>query len=105
MSTRCDLTLEQVQSVVQNYDRLPYGLVDGARRWIEEGLPPGGFLQAVIANDLKETVGRADHVNIGRLLDIVSFFYNDAPSQCWGSVKALHAWANPDYAYLIEFQP
>lgn len=35
---------------------------------------------------------RADHINRARMEDIVSFFYNEAPAQCWGSVETMNGW-------------
>ncbi len=75
-----------------NYDRLPEHIRGGVQRYIEEGCPVGSFLAAVISNDLKESFGCADEVNRQRLFDIVSFFYNEAPSPCWGSPEKMRAW-------------
>lgn len=86
-----------------NYDLLPESLQDGAQRWIEDHFPPGGFLQAVISNDLKESLGRADDNNREEIFRIVSFFYNEAPSDCWGSVEKLHLWCDPKYKSNLEF--
>lgn len=84
-----------------DYSILPSSLRDGTRLWIENGIPPGGFLQAVIANNLVEAVGRADHKNIDLLREIVLFFYSQAPSDCWGSVQNLHDWSKNEGA--LEF--
>ena len=75
-----------------NYTLLPLHIRDGVKRYIEHGARPGHFLTAVIRNNLSETVGRADDVNLGRLHDIVSFFYNEAPGPCWGSPEKMAAW-------------
>jgi len=77
---------------VINYTKLPEGLRGGAQRWIENGIVPGSFLTAVIRNDLTESFAQADDMNIKRMFDIVSFFYNEAPSQCWGSREKMIAW-------------
>jgi len=75
-----------------NYDRLPEHIRQGVRSYIEDGAPPGSFLQAVICNDLTESFARADDINITRMFDIVSFFYNEAPLTCWKSEKNMVAW-------------
>jgi hypothetical protein len=46
----------------------------------------------VIRNDLKDACGCADDINRPALVDIVKFFYNEAPSVCWGSQEALVGW-------------
>ena len=75
-----------------NYDRLPEHIRGGVKRYIEDKIPPGDFLTAVICNNLKESFGRADETNIAHMFDIVSFFYNEAPSGCWGSKKKMNDW-------------
>ena len=71
---------------------IPERMMGGIQRYIEQGIPPGSFLTAVICNDLKEAVGRADGENLRQLPAYVSYFYNDAPSACWGSPEKYEAW-------------
>lgn len=61
-------------------------------RYVENGIPAGGFLRAVLANDLKEACGRADVYNQVALPCIVSYIYNECRSTCWGSYEAVDAW-------------
>lgn len=76
-----------------NYHSLPGHLRAGAENYINNGIIPGEFLQAVIKNDLFEAVGRADSVNKFVLLEICQFFINEAPASCHGSAKTMHDWA------------
>lgn len=71
---------------------IPDRMMGGIKRYIAEGIPPGDFLTAIICNDLKEAVGRADEENVANLPAFVSFFYNHAPSTCWGSTERMRAW-------------
>lgn len=71
---------------------VPLGLAEGLEAYIEEGQEPGGFLYAVLTNDLFEAVGRADRVNRLALTAIVEWVYNEAPSTCWGSKERVKAW-------------
>jgi len=75
-----------------DYHILPEHIRGGVQRYIEYGITPGSFLSAVICNDLKESFGCADHINTARMHDIVSFFYNEAPSTCWGSQQIMDEW-------------
>ena len=75
-----------------NYSLLPEHIRGGVQRYIEDGIPPGDFLTAVIRNDLRESFARADDINTERMFDIVSFFYNEVPLLCWGSVKRMTDW-------------
>tara|TARA_R100001530_G_C4210905_1_gene127396 strand:- start:27 stop:269 length:243 start_codon:yes stop_codon:yes gene_type:complete len=67
---------------------------DAVRRYIEKGIKPGHFLSAVIQNDLKESVGRADEENAKRLAEWVRFFYNEVPAHAWGSMENMREWIN-----------
>lgn len=75
-----------------NYNLLPEHIRDGVQRYIEEGICPGSFLQAVITNNLKESFKRADEVNITQMFNIVIFFYNEVPYLCWGSQERMDSW-------------
>ena len=75
-----------------DYSRLPEHMRDGFMRWIEYGIEPGHFGMAIICNDLFEAFRRADSTNLARMKDIVTFFYNEAPSGCYGSKEKAIAW-------------
>ena len=61
-------------------------------RYIEQRIPPGGCLRAILANDLREAVGRADPDTEAALGHIVTWLYNYAPGSCWGSSEKVDAW-------------
>jgi len=71
---------------------IPEYMRDAIKLYLERGIEPGDFLSAVICNDLREAVGRADDVNIYNLPAYVNFFYNHAPHGCWGSPENMKAW-------------
>jgi len=78
-----------------NYNLLPKHLKASVWRYIEERQRPecdGGFLQAVICNNLVESYRRIDKKDKERLLDIIAFFYHEAPGNCWGSPEKMEAW-------------
>lgn len=75
-----------------DYVLIDTDMLDALRRYIFEAIPPGDFLMAVLCNDLKEAVGRADHRNIGAIPAYVALLYNDAPGTCWGSEEKVQAW-------------
>ncbi len=74
------------------WDWIPDHMWDGMREWIENGVPQGDFLMAVLSNDLKEACGRADNINQRRLFQYCQFLYNAAPSACWGSPEQVAWW-------------
>lgn len=63
----------------------PDEIIESLRLYVERGVPVGGFLEAVLANDLQEAVARADMNNTRRLGDIVAFVYYHVPIGCYGS--------------------
>lgn len=71
---------------------IPEHMHGALKRYIDDGILPGGFLSAVLQNNLKEAVGRADHLNMDKLPDYIRFLYNFAPSPCWGSEEKVSAW-------------
>ena len=71
---------------------IPKRMMDGISMYINHKIKPGGFLRAVISNNLKDAVGMADDENLANLPAYVSYFYNEAPSDCWGSEEKLNAW-------------
>lgn len=75
-----------------NWTLIPEHCRGGLRRYIERGTDVGDFLYAVLANDLRGAVRRADDTNMGHLADYVKFLYCYAPSQCWGSPAKVAAW-------------
>lgn len=74
-----------------DYD-IPFHTQDALNRYYEQGLMPGGFLTAVLCNDLFRAVSAADPYNIVALKDICMFVYNEMPAKCWGSAERMRAW-------------
>lgn len=66
------------------------------RRYIDNKILPGSFLEAVLRNNLKEAMGRADSRNRRRVFEYVEYLYNYAPAICWGSDEKYEAWLNPE---------
>ena len=84
----------RVEAIEENATKcgIPAYMVGGIVRWIVNGIPPGDFLTAVLSNDLKGACERADDTNQHLLFIYCNFFYNYAPSQCWGSPEKVLAW-------------
>lgn len=61
-------------------------------RYVNDGIPTGGFLEAVIANDLMDAVGRADRENLHAIAAIAAYVYNDMPGDCHGSREVYDQW-------------
>lgn len=63
-------------------------------RYVTYHCQTGGFLEAVLSNDLKESIGRADSEAIQNIPHIVAYLYNDVPAICWGSKEKVKNWLN-----------
>ena len=77
---------------VHGFETLPGHMVQGVCDYIIFGLPPGGFLTAVLSNDLKMAFGRADEQNQHAMRRWVMFMYNEMPSQAQGSPEKVDEW-------------
>ena len=91
LSQKKEVTMIKEVTII-NYEKIPEHIREAVQRYIEQGVLPGNFLQAVIRNDLIDSFARADDVNRSRLFDIVMFFYNEAPAGCWRSEEKMLAW-------------
>ena len=67
-------------------------LLGSLQRYVELRIETGGFLRAILENDLVKACDRADLQNRGQIFHIVSFIYNNLPRKCWGSPEKVAAW-------------
>ena len=67
---------------------------ESLRLYVEHRIKPGGFLQAVLSNDLFDSVARSDFENSQRLPEIIRYIYNSLPTECWGSKETVNNWLN-----------
>lgn len=71
---------------------IPEHMHQGIINWVVYGIRPGGFLNAIIENDLMDAVGKADPTNYTNIRALVGFFYNETPHVCHGSVEKAKRW-------------
>lgn len=67
-------------------------IIRAIRRYADEHVATGGFLRAVLSNDLREAIWRADDENKAALPEIVWYCFWQIPGNCWGSPEAVKAW-------------
>ncbi len=75
----------------KTYTIPPY-MIDGITNYIHHRIPPGGFLTAILCNDLKNTVFQADITNMRNIPAYIYYLYNYAPHDCWGSKEKFNKW-------------
>lgn len=73
---------------------IPDRMMNGIDNYVNHRLEPGGFLSAIIENNLVSAIFRADDENIRNIPAYVAYFYNEVPSVCWGSREKMKEWLN-----------
>ena len=66
-------------------------------RYVNRKILPGGFLIAVLSNDLFGAVGRGDSENLAALPDIVRYVYNRMPADSWGSKDQIYRFLKESF--------
>lgn len=87
-----ELTREWREMPAAVRERLPVDLRGGLDRYIIDRIRPGGFLQAVLRNDLADAALRATAGNAAALFDIFVVLHNYAPATCHGSPAKVERW-------------
>lgn len=80
------------EDYMQRPINIPEVTMDTLDLYVNRGIPTGGFLYAVLTNDLFDAVVKADPMNRAALKDICTYVYNDLPQDCWGSRTNVAAW-------------
>lgn len=68
-----------MNTTFEGYEAIPERLQGGLLRYIEHGIQPGGFLTAVLMNDLVGATRRADPESLEALPLIVQWFQANYP--------------------------
>ena len=71
---------------------IPKNTLAGLKRYAKDRIHPGGFLTAVLENNLRKSFGQADKENREALFEIVCHCYKELPSICWGSPEKVKNW-------------
>jgi hypothetical protein len=75
--------------ITPNETLCPAHLRESLNAYVLQGRETGGFLRAVLENNLMEAIGRADHANLALLPHIVAYVYNNVPTNVYGSKEAV----------------
>ena len=79
-----------------DYSMLPEHMRGGARRYIEDGIRPGSFLEAVLANNFIDIMSHADYLNEPELKAWAHWLYWELPGRGkrspWGSQENVNSW-------------
>jgi len=77
-------------------------MLTAIHNYVEQGIIPGNFLQAVITNDLFKAVGYADADNLVALPAFVGYFKWEVSGDCHGSKEIMQAWVEKRCKSLDE---
>ena len=81
---------------------IPERMMPSIDMYVDKGVIPGDFLQAIICNNLKDAFLLADDENFENIGAYASYFYNKVPAVAWGSRDRMIAWA--EHHGLSEFE-
>jgi hypothetical protein len=73
-------------------DRVPEHLHKGLIAYLTARRPMGGFLTAVVQNDLASAMFQADEESLAGLRNVLRFLTNRVPAHAYGSRAAVVAW-------------
>jgi hypothetical protein len=86
-----------IDDLIDKYPAVPVPTISGIVSYVEESRPPGGFLYAVLTNNLKDSLMSADLHNMRAIGDIVRLMYWEVPASMWGSVEEVEAHLDKKY--------
>ncbi len=96
------LTIPESAFAPERADGVPAHTLQALKDFYCNGCEPGGFVTAVLDNDLREAFGRADEMNRRCLFPIVRFLYNHAPAGTWGFPGATNTWLEYFHSAEVE---
>lgn len=71
---------------------IPEMTLKSINQYVQSGVPTGGFLYAVLSNNLRESYRCADDDNREALSEIVRHLWNNVPATCWGNPERVAFW-------------
>jgi hypothetical protein len=90
----CNFLSEDSTEEPDEYESIPPHILESLEAYAKDRRPVGHFLQAILHNDLYETVNRADIPCLKALNKIVIYVTNKLPSDCHGSRDKYRKWIN-----------
>ncbi len=77
-----------------DYRQIPQRVLLSLYAYVNNRQQTGGFLTAVLSNNLFTAIGKADSESLAAIREIVVFIHMEVPSPCYGSEQAVTAWIN-----------
>lgn len=80
-----------LKKILEELD-IPEHMHSGVIQYVEHGVEPGGFLKAVLSNNLVDSFSKADGLNKNKIDKYITLLYNHIPADCWGSHEKVVSW-------------
>lgn len=84
--------LDRTMDLWRTKYNIPEHALAALARYKLYGYAPGGFLLAVLTNDLFEAMGCADVENRFAIYEICKLVYNELPSNSWRNYENIEAY-------------
>ena len=78
--------------MTDEYANMPENIKSTLDMYVEHGYEPGGFIMAVLSNDLMGAFAKADSECIANMHTIIKYVYNRTPNGCHGSTQNVYDW-------------
>jgi hypothetical protein len=73
---------------------IPAHMHQGMDYYVKHHITPGGFLFAMLANQLELAAGKADETNRNLMHNYLSFFRECLDPEIWGTPEKVQSWIN-----------
>lgn len=100
-----DAVTEVVAQDGDEYALVSERVKESLREYAENRRKTGGFLRAVLENDLSSAVAAADGENFPAIPQIAKWIYNKLPAASWGSPEDVDAWLEGEEKRLVVARP
>lgn len=80
------------------YSVIPERIMNNLLCYVKGEEAPGGFLYAVLCNDLFRAVGKADPEMKPLIPLLCQYIYWEVPGNCHGSPEIVKAWINKQHS-------
>ena len=87
------------------FSLIPEYVLRSLYAYVERHIITGGFLQAVLAHDLFDAVGRADKGSYAALRELIHFIHMELPSQCHGDRQKVADWTQGERPKQVTHVP
>jgi len=77
---------------MNNYYKIPITTREAIDNFRDRGREPGGFVRAILENNLESTIRRADVHNYEALKEIMNYVFNEIPGESWGDETKVEFW-------------